>query len=346
MNAATRRANQEQWMSDTVRVLVGTIAFGLGINKATVRAVIHLSLPKSIEQYYQEAGRAGRDGEPADCVLLWRKQDHFLLKHFIEQIVDRGEYTRARERYRTMCRFVESAVCRQRQICVHFGETPKWERCELCDTCAGFPEWVEKRVTAPARPAAAAKPAAPTADSEMIEYFKEWRRTIAAAKKVPAYVVMHDATLVDLCRKKPRTLRELMGVSGIGSSKAQLYGESIIAALAEFQAGARAERRTTQVSSPVEETLAMLAEGRTLASIAQARGRRLETIVNTVALLVEQGRVSFREDWIPAERLRQISEAIGRLGGDRFKPLRDALPAEIPAEEIRLVLAGRKRAGA
>ena len=74
MEPALRKRNQEAWMSDEVRVLVGTIAFGLGINKATVRAVIHMSLPKSIEQYYQEAGRAGRDGNPADCILLWQKQ--------------------------------------------------------------------------------------------------------------------------------------------------------------------------------------------------------------------------------------------------------------------------------
>src|SRR6516164_6836194 len=75
MATADRRRNQERWMNDEVRVLVGTIAFGLGINKAAVRAVIHTSLPKSIEQYYQEAGRAGRDGKPSDCVLLWQPKD-------------------------------------------------------------------------------------------------------------------------------------------------------------------------------------------------------------------------------------------------------------------------------
>ncbi len=94
-------------MSDEVRVLVGTVAFGLGINKAAVRAVIHLSLPKSIEQYYQEAGRAGRDGHPADCLLLWQKRDVGLLVHFIQQISDPAEKQGAWRRYdeiRAVCR--------------------------------------------------------------------------------------------------------------------------------------------------------------------------------------------------------------------------------------------------
>src|SRR5271168_1334978 len=106
MDSSDRRRNQERWMSDEVRVLVDTIAFGLGINKVTVRAVIHLALPKSVEQFYQEAGRAGRDGKPADCILLWRKQDAGLLGYFANQILDAAERQRAWERYNVIRGFV------------------------------------------------------------------------------------------------------------------------------------------------------------------------------------------------------------------------------------------------
>src|SRR5450755_257636 len=157
MEAPMRRQNQERWMSDEVRVLVGTIAFGLGINKPAVRAVIHLSLPKSIEQYYQEAGRAGRDGRPADCVLLWQKQDHVLLDYFIRQISDDAERERSTARKRVIGRFADSAGCRQRAICLHFGETPKWEKCGICDNCGAKPEWLSKQTASVKRMAVAAR---------------------------------------------------------------------------------------------------------------------------------------------------------------------------------------------
>jgi ATP-dependent DNA helicase RecQ len=145
MDSRARQRNQERWMSDEVRILVGTIAFGLGINKAAVRAVIHLSLPKSVEQYYQEAGRAGRDGLPSECALLWQKKDAGLLAHFIEAVADPAERERGWQRYHVIRRFAESSACRHRQICLHFGETPKWERCEMCDVCGTAPEWLAER---------------------------------------------------------------------------------------------------------------------------------------------------------------------------------------------------------
>jgi len=91
MDSTTRRTNQEKWMTEEAPVLVGTIAFGLGINKPNVRAVVRLGLPDSIEQLYQETGRAGRDGLPADCYLLWQKRDYGLRAHFIQQIGDPEE---------------------------------------------------------------------------------------------------------------------------------------------------------------------------------------------------------------------------------------------------------------
>ena len=149
MDNAARRRNQEKWMSDEVPVLVGTVAFGLGINKAAVRAVIHLSLPKSIEQYYQEAGRAGRDGLPADCVMLWQKRDVGLLAHFMEQLTDPQERERGWQRYHIIRNFVESTGCRHRQICLHFGETPKWATCGACDVCGCEITWLKTPLPAP-----------------------------------------------------------------------------------------------------------------------------------------------------------------------------------------------------
>jgi ATP-dependent DNA helicase RecQ len=360
MEGAARRENQEKWMADEVRVMVGTMAFGLGINKAAVRAVIHLSLPKSVEQYYQEAGRAGRDALPADCFLFWQKKDTGLHAFFIGKIEDPSEKERAWQRYHEIERFVQSTECRQRQVCRHFGESPKWDSCGNCDACTATPDWLEIELQAPRRKRdATRKPQAtyaltpqlavprPTpaalsvsADIELKEYLREWRRNTAKEKGIAAFVVLHDSALVDLCLAKPSTLQELRRVSGFGDKRVEMYGKEILNALRRFRQGERARNEgKPEASSPAKETQRLLEEGRTFAEIGQIRRRRVQAVIEMVAKLVERGDVEYQLDWLPAERYNQIAAVCQQFGTDRLKPLKESLPPEVPYEEIRLVIA-------
>jgi ATP-dependent DNA helicase RecQ len=249
MDAAERAKNQTRWMEDEVNVLVGTVAFGLGINKPDVRAVVHLSLPKSIEQYYQEAGRAGRDGKQADCFLLWQKRDTALLAHFIEQIEDEAEKARGWQRYRDITGFASAKQCRHKRICAHFGEAAKWEKCGACDVCSGTIAALPPDSDTPPllrayqRERKRKKSAVLTtmrveSDLALLKALKNWRLARAREDVLPAFVIFHDSVLAEISAVKPRTLEALCGIKGIGENKLARYGEEILRVVAKVTAHA------------------------------------------------------------------------------------------------------------
>ena len=164
---------------------------------------------------------------------------------------------------------------------------------------------------------------------------------MAKEKNVPAYIVLHDSSLEEICRRQPKFYAELLEIPGIGERKAEIYGQPILDALQKFQQGERAggaERK----AKPADETLRLLGEGKTLEEIAQIRGRQVSTIVSGVANLLETGQVEFESGWISKEKQSVIEAACAKVGLERYKPVKDIVPPEITYDEIRLVV-GRLR---
>jgi len=135
LDADERARNQELFLRDEVRIMCATIAFGMGINKPNVRWVIHYDLPKNIEGYYQETGRAGRDGLPGDCLLLFSAGDAAKQTHFIDEMTNEHERNVARAQLRKMSHYGESAGCRRAELLDYFGETFPLDNCGACDNC-------------------------------------------------------------------------------------------------------------------------------------------------------------------------------------------------------------------
>ena len=135
LDAEERARNQELFLRDEVRIMCATIAFGMGINKPNVRWVIHYDLPKNIEGYYQETGRAGRDGLPGDCLLLFSAGDAAKQTHFIDEMTNEHERNVARAQLRKMTHYGESAGCRRAELLGYFGETFPLDNCGACDNC-------------------------------------------------------------------------------------------------------------------------------------------------------------------------------------------------------------------
>ncbi len=134
--AADERArNQEQFLRDDTHIICATIAFGMGINKPNVRWIIHHDLPKNIEGYYQETGRAGRDGLPGDCLLLFSAGDIAKQTHFLDEITDAHEREVSRAQLRQIVHYAESAGCRRAELLEYFGETFPADGCGACDNC-------------------------------------------------------------------------------------------------------------------------------------------------------------------------------------------------------------------
>ena len=239
-----RKQNQEDFTYDRIRVMVATNAFGMGIDKSNVRYVLHYNMPQSLEYYYQEAGRAGRDGEEAECVLFFSKQDIMINKFLLQNKASAGDVAsdmqktaNDRRKLQQMINYCETDKCLREFILSYFGDTTPCI-CNKCSNCVVVEDEEEETYveTGKKRKKAAQLAGLNELGAALFEKLRSVRTELAAEKSVPPYIICSDKTLKDMCAKLPRDKEQLADVYGMGEQKIQNYGEAFVMAVNSFVA--------------------------------------------------------------------------------------------------------------
>lgn len=458
LDHAVKARNQEAFLRDEVRIIVATIAFGMGINKSNVRYVVHVDMPKNIEGYYQETGRAGRDGLPSEALLLYSLGDAMKLKQFA-LIDDNPEQSRIMlNKLDDMVRYCQLQACR-RQFLLRYFEEDFPPDCNSCDICLtefkrfdgtliaqkalsavsrlkerfginylidflrgsksekiwndhkqlktygigadiskdnwsryfrelvnmgylqvsddAFPVlkltaqseevlkgrrkvlFIESQITEER-----AQPAELPYEAGLFEELKNVRGDIARKENVPPYVILSDATLLEIATYLPNNLDELRMISGFGDIKLARYGREFLLPVTSYceknnlaskislkipkrERKARNEgaTRSGKPSDTALESFTSYKSGKTIAEIAEERGLAASTIEGHLSQYIYTGAIDI-SSFVNEGKKRLIRDAVESYGAEKLSPLKEVLGDDYSYGEIRAVIAWMRKEGA
>ena len=451
LDKEVRAKHQELFLRDEVKIIVATVAFGMGIDKSNVRYVVHMDLPKNIEGYYQETGRAGRDGLDSEALLFYSYADVTKMKRFVEIEGNREQTEVYLKKLNQMAEYGDLITCRRKYLLNYFDEAAT-NYCGNCDVCLTRVDQVEGTVQAQKVLSAVARLQERFGAGYVIDFLrgsnsakmqeehrqlktfgigadvskeawgdiirdllaqeyliksegmypvlkltlrsaevlkgtekvmitktkekmsvissheenyekdlfaqlKEVRRKIANEENVPAYIVLSDATLMELATYLPHNKEEFLKISGFGQVKIEKYGKQFWDVVAEhcrehnlksrihLKIPKRVRRESREMDTDTRrKSLELFQMGDSVERIAELRNLSLSTIESHLAFYVQQGTLSI-DEVMDKEKIQDIQNAIGQTDGKALSPIKELLGDGYSYGEIRMVVAyvGRER---